>query len=106
MMLGNRVLPDSVQSQRRRLRSRLRDIREPIRRRRQNLVPGPDLIGSAESRLMDLRSRAMQRDGFVDMMKNARSDSSGSGSSGGGSSGSETSNERNRGSSSGNEVKV
>jgi hypothetical protein len=36
------------------------------------MIPGPDLIGSVESTLMDLRSRAVQREGFVQMMQNAR----------------------------------
>lgn len=68
-MLGERVLPDSVNSTRRRVRSRVRDLRQPIRSRRQNLVPGPDIIGRAENTVMDLRDRFISRDSVLGKMK-------------------------------------
>lgn len=84
-MLGEGILPQSVNDTRRRVRSRLRSVREPVRSTRQDLVPGPDLIGRAESSAAQLRDRVVNRDGLLqrvrsqqqDMMNN-QSDSSGS----------------------------
>jgi len=84
-MLGDSLLPDSVQNLRRSLRSQVSSIREPIRRRREDLVPGPDIIGSVENSVMSLRDRFVTRDGALDRVKNASpmgSDGSGSGSGG------------------------
>lgn len=86
-MLGERFLPDSVNSRRRMVRSRIRDLREPLRSRRQNLVPGPDIIGRAENTVMDLRDRFVSRDSVLGKMK-SKMGSGSSGSSGGSKSGS------------------
>lgn len=46
------------------------------------MIPGPDVIGSIESQLNSLRTRAVRRQGFVEMMRNARSNESSSDESG------------------------
>jgi hypothetical protein len=61
-LLGDRVLPDSVVQQRRKLRSSVNNLRDPIRQRREDLVPGPDIIGTVESNALDLRDRFVSRD--------------------------------------------
>lgn len=71
-MLGEGFLPESVQSQRNKLRNRLQDMREPIRSRRQSLVPGPDVIGKAESTFMDLRDRVVSRTTVLDRIRARR----------------------------------
>lgn len=70
-MLGERVLPESVQARRRQIRNRVTDLRQPIRNRRQNLVPGPDLIGEAETRFMNLRDRVVDRNSVLSRIKEA-----------------------------------
>lgn len=69
-MLGENVLPESVNDLRRRARSQVRSLRQPIRQRRENLVPGPDLIGQTETTLMDLRDRVTTRDGLLSRIRN------------------------------------
>lgn len=64
-LLGERFVPESVQSRRRSMRRRLNDLREPVRSRREDLVPGPDLIGTAETRIDDLRRSFVTRDSAV-----------------------------------------
>lgn len=73
-MLGDRFLPESVQGTRRRVRNRLQDLRQPIRRRREDLVPGPDLVGQAESRFRDFRDRFVSRDGLLARMRSQQQD--------------------------------
>lgn len=68
-MLGERVLPEQVNNARRRVRARVSDIREPIRQRRQQLVPGPDLIGRTESMFRDLRDRFVSREGLLSRIR-------------------------------------
>lgn len=81
-LLGDNVLPESVQSRRRQLRERVMGIREPARNFRENRVPGPDIVGTAESTLTDLRDRVVTREGVLSRIRERRSSSSGSSSSG------------------------
>lgn len=74
-MLGDRFLPDSVSAARRSLRERAMDLREPIRSRRQSLVPGPDVIGKTETKISDLRDSFMSRDGVLARMRERNSGS-------------------------------
>ena len=75
-MLGENILPESVNERRRNLRSRVQSLREPIRNRRESLVPGPDVIGRAESRAMDLRDRVLSREGVLSRIRMRRSSGS------------------------------
>lgn len=68
-MLGEQVLPEEVQSRRRKVRRRLNQLREPIRSRRQDVVPGPDIIGTAEQNIMNLRSRLTGGSGILPSMR-------------------------------------
>lgn len=70
-MLGERFIPESVQSRRRSLRQRLGSLRDPIRTRREEFVPGPDLIGTAEEQLSDLRDSFVSRDSVVASIRDA-----------------------------------
>lgn len=90
-MLGERVLPETVQSRRRQLRNRVTDLREPIRNRREDLVPGPDLVSKMESQLTDFRNSFVDRDSVMSRIKEAApvgDSSGGSSDSGNGGSGS------------------
>lgn len=73
-MFGENLLPESVNERRRNLRSRVQGLREPIRSRRENLVPGPDVIGRAESRVADLRDRVLEREGVLSRIRARRAD--------------------------------
>lgn len=64
-LLGEDILPDSVNSQRRKVRERVSSFRQPLKNRRQDAVPGPDLVGSFESKVKNLRSKAVSRDGLA-----------------------------------------
>lgn len=97
-MLGEQVIPRSVNLKRRQLRSKLRELREPIRRRRSEMVPGPDVVGQLESRINQTTDKIVRRDGVVDRIKQARSGGSNGGSSGGSSS-QQTDSDSNNGSS-------
>lgn len=84
-LLGDRVLPESVVSARRRMRARFSDLREPLRSRREELVPGPDVIGRLEGSVSDLRTRFVRRDGLIERIREQRGDmASGNGDSSGG----------------------
>lgn len=98
-MLGDAVLPEQVQSRRRSLRNRVSNLRQPIRDFRQQNVPGPDVLGTVESNLSDLRDRFVSRTTALERVRQRRNGSggeqqnqngngngSGSGSSGGSSS--------------------
>jgi len=82
-LIGDRFVPESVQSRRRSVRSRLNEIREPIRSRREDLVPGPDLVGTAERQVSDLRDSFVSRDSIVaslrEMVDGGDGDGEGSG---------------------------
>lgn len=93
-MLGEKLLPEAVQSRRRMLRERLMDVRDPVRRRRQEMVPGPDIIGTAERNLAQMRNKVVNRDGVLPRLRG--------GSGGGGPSSGSSSNSSNSGSSSSN----
>ena len=71
-MIGEGFLPESIQSQRNRLRNRLNDLREPIRSRREQLVPGPDLVGRAESTFRNLRDRVVSRTTIMQRIRERR----------------------------------
>lgn len=64
-LLGDRFVPESVQSRRRSIRSRVNSLRDPIRSRRAEFVPGPDLIGTAERQISDLRDSFVARDSAI-----------------------------------------
>lgn len=70
------------------------------------MVPGPDIIGSIEDQLTGLRSRAVRREGFVSMMRNARKSESNGSNSSSESNGEKEEEDSSRGSSSGNTVAV
>jgi len=80
-MLGNRFLPESVVSVRRRFRERVNQARRPVREFREENVPGPDVIGRIENQAADLRSQVVQRESVIEKIRNRRG---GSGSGGGG----------------------
>lgn len=82
-MLGDNLLPDAVQSRRRQLRSRVEGLRQPIRQRRQNIVPGPDVVGRLEDTVTGLRNKAVDRDAVLARIRERRADSGGSGTSDG-----------------------
>lgn len=83
-LLGDRLLPESVVSRRSQFRDRVRELRRPVRRFRENTVPGPDIIGSAEQRLTDVRNRLVSRQSVLDRIQ-ARRGGGGGGGNGGGS---------------------
>lgn len=89
-LLGDRVLPESVVSARRRMRARFSDLREPLRSRRSELVPGPDIIGRLEDNVTELRTRVVRRDGLIERIRMQRGGDS-SGSNGSGNSGDDSS---------------
>lgn len=68
-LLGDRFLPESVSSTRQRVRSRLSDLREPIRSRRESLVPGPDIVGMAENQFSSLRRRFVTRETLLSRIR-------------------------------------
>lgn len=68
-LLGDRFVPESLQSRRRSMRRRLRDVREPVRSRREDMVPGPDLIGTAERQVSDLRNSFVNRGSVVGSLR-------------------------------------
>lgn len=82
-LLGDRFLPDTVVERRSQLRERVMDLRQPVREAREQYVPGPDLIGSAESTLTDLRNRVVSRQSVLSRIKSRRSSSGGTSSSNG-----------------------
>jgi hypothetical protein len=81
-MLGEKLLPNSINTQRRRVRERVMDLREPIRQRRIELVPGPNVVEEVESRLRATRDSFVSRDSIMNRIEELRSDDSGNGSSG------------------------
>lgn len=74
-LLGDKVLPEAVQSRRRSVRMKVEDLREPVRQRRERYVPGPDLIGNLESSFFSARRSFVTRDTLLTRIK-ARRDSS------------------------------
>lgn len=84
--LGDRILPESLAGRRRQVQERLRELRRPVRRFREDKIPGPDLVGSLESQALDLRDKVVSRDTVVDRIRKRRaSNGNNSGSSNGGS---------------------
>lgn len=78
-MLGNRFLPESVVSARRRMREQITQVREPVRRFREQNVPGPDIVGKAESQFTSLRNQFVRRDSVLEMIRQRSGSSGGSG---------------------------
>lgn len=68
------VLPERVNQRRRQVRQRLQSLREPIRSRREQLVPGPDVVGSVEQRFADLRGQVTQRNNILERIRQRRQD--------------------------------
>lgn len=50
------------------MRTKLQDLREPVRQKREDLVPGPDLVGRVEGTLTQTRSRFVSRDAVLDRL--------------------------------------
>lgn len=48
------------------------DMREPIRQQREDLIPGPNLIGTAERRARNLRDRFVARDSVLSRIAEMR----------------------------------
>lgn len=84
-MLGDSIIPDSIQDRRRSVRRRLRELRQPIREKRQSLVPGPDVIGTVEQKLDNARTSVSTRDSLMDRISESRLSGSDDSSNGGGS---------------------
>jgi hypothetical protein len=61
-LLGDNILPDVIQERRESLRMRLQELRSPIREKRQQVVPGPDVIGEVEMKAIRSRNRLVNRD--------------------------------------------
>lgn len=76
-LLGDKVMPEAVQSRRRTLRSKLRNARRPIKQTRQDLVPGPDILGRLENSVMNVRDRFITRDSVVGRIKERQGDATG-----------------------------
>lgn len=74
-LFGDKVLPEAVQSRRRSLRMKLEDMREPVRQRREQYVPGPDIIGNLESSFSSARQNFVSRDTLLTRIR-ARRDTS------------------------------
>jgi len=79
-MLGENFLPESVQSRRRQFREKVNNLRQPIKNFRENTVPGPNVVGKAESQLQGLKNQFFSREGVLSRIKSFRSQQSGSGS--------------------------
>lgn len=75
-MLGDNLLPDSVQSRRRGVRRRLQNLRDPVRSTRERVIPGPDVVGRAETSFSDLRRRVVSADGLMDRIRERREEGS------------------------------
>lgn len=61
-LLGDKILPDVIQERRESLRMRLQELRSPIREKRQQVVPGPDVIGEVEMKAIRSRDKLVNRD--------------------------------------------
>lgn len=81
-LLGERLTPDSIQERRKALRQRLQSLRDPIRRRRERMVPGPDLVGQTENTVVGLRRRLVRRDLPSDLLSRVRGSDGENGSNG------------------------
>lgn len=74
--IGDNILPDSVAAKRSQLRERMRSFRKPVRRFREQNIPGPDVVGMTERQFRDLRDKIVSREGVVSRIKERRSSSS------------------------------
>lgn len=72
-LLGERLLPEAVNSQRRSMRTRLRNLRDPLRSFRENNIPGPNVIGELEDRAIQTRDRFVTRDMALSRLQDLRS---------------------------------
>lgn len=75
-MLGDRVLPTSVQQKRQQLRNRVSSLREPIKDFREQNVPGPDVVNKAETSVSSLRDRFVSREMVLSRLKDMKSSGS------------------------------
>jgi len=68
-LLGDKFLPESVATRRRSVRQSLSSIRNPVRNFRESTVPGPDVIGMTEDKILDFRDSFTTRDGLVTKLR-------------------------------------
>lgn len=94
-LLGDNLLPEAVMSQRRSMRTRLRNLRDPVRQFRENTIPGPNVLGQLEDRVIQMRDRFVTREMALSRLQDLRGGGGGmmnrggnSGSNSGGGSGS------------------
>lgn len=71
-MLGERILPNSVNQRRRQLRSRINNLRQPIRSRRENLSPF-NVVGAVENTVSDVTDRIVARTAVLERITDRRS---------------------------------
>ena len=71
-MLGDNLLPQSVQDSRRQIRSRLQDLRQPVKNARES-IPGHDLIGKAENQFSSIRDQFLSRKTLMERIQELRS---------------------------------
>lgn len=71
-LLGDAVLPEQVQSRRRSLRNRLTELRQPVRRFREQNIPGPNVVGMVGNNLTDLRDRFVSRTTVLERIQERR----------------------------------
>lgn len=72
-LIGDNLLPEAAVSQRRSMRQRLRSLRDPIRSFRQNNIPGPDVVGQLEDRIIQARDQFVTRDMVLSRLQDLRS---------------------------------
>lgn len=76
-MLGNNFLPSSITSARRRFREKVTELREPVKRFREQNIPGPDVIGKTEEQMTSLRDDFVRRESVLSSIKDRASGSNG-----------------------------
>jgi len=72
-MLGENFLPESVQSRRRQFREKVNNLRQPLKDFRQSNVPGPNLVGKAETQFQSVKDKFFSREGVLKRIKSFRS---------------------------------
>lgn len=89
-LIGDNLLPEAAVSQRRSMRQRLRSLRDPLRSFRQDNIPGPNVIGQLEDRIVDTRDQFVSNDRVLSRLQDLRGNGGiiGNGDSGNGSNGS------------------
>lgn len=74
-LLGENILPEVVNSQRRSMRDRLRNLRDPVQSFRINSVPGPNIVGDLEDRFVEARDSFVTQDNILSRLQDIRGDS-------------------------------